>query len=427
MTVASGFRRIVLLASLPLALSVGAVGHAATQPSPSRPLHATPWPIYPLALDGRRDVALPATTLNASFPLSVEWPDAASPLVDPPFVAPPQPGFSNCDARDTSTFDYGYHASWFDVRANSTLQTVAERTIFTLDTGDSAFTGMIAVYRDAVPAAFERGVSALPTTLIACNRGKAISTSSSLAVPAFVSFVAEPGHSYYAEVASQTNFAVGGTLWLYLRALDVQPPSVRIQTNDQNLAQPGTETSFDVAWPDAGSGVDDSTVAASVTTLLGSKLLTTLVDQCHGVPDTNLRLAPGQFCRGRDTLRVRWPLSATAVTGRVEIDATDNAGNRGTASLRVNVRDRTPPEATVRTLKSVGRKAWVTVSCSEPGRLIVTLYGPGPDPRAAVAVRAAKATKVAFTRLRSGFYLVEVACVDLAQNRAATYRGVLIA
>ena len=419
------------MASALVTLLIGVSGEAATPAAPPRPLRTAPWPIYPLGLYGRRDIALVADTLNAGFPLLVDWPDPPlpgdppPPVLDPPFVAPPGPGYSNCDARDAASFDQGFHASWFDVRVNSSLQQVAERTIFTLDTGDSAFTGMIAVYRDAVPPAFDRSAPTLPTNLIACNRGKAASTSSSLAVPAFVSFIADPGHTYYAEVAAQTNFFYSQE-YLYLRALDVQAPAVRIQTNDQNLAEPGTETSFDVAWPDAGSGVDDSAVTTSVTTLSGSRLLSTLVDLCHGVSDANLVLAPGRFCRGRDTLRVRWPLGTAAVAGRVEIDATDRAGNRGVASLRVSVRDRTPPEVTVRALKSVGRKAWMTASCSEPGTLIVTLYGPGPDRTSVATVRAGKPAKAAFSRLRSGFYLVEFACKDASRNRAAAYRGLLI-
>jgi hypothetical protein len=216
--------------------------------------------------------------------------------------------------------------------------------------------------------------------------------------------------------------------------LDAQPPAVQISTPDQNQAQPGELMTFDVVWTgvaaDTGSGVpsNGSTATVRVTTNSPSGTPLATLRRAAGCPTVDTPGTPGigEYCLAHDTLKVRWPAGSTIVKGRVDLAATDLAGNLGTASLTLTVRDRTAPTVSFKKVKSVGRTATVTASCNERGHLWVHLFGPGPERKAVRSIAAGRAGTLRFTRLRSGFYLIQVQCEDLSKNRGNAFRGLLV-
>ncbi len=417
MGVPAGSIRIGLLAALVLVFGVAPA--FAGQPND------TPAGIHKVtsrAVDGLRvnayDIDLGASIVGLTVPATL-YDDTG----DPPFVRPPDTTASNC-AADVASYQSGQQVTrtlWYQIVPTMTAITFPERTEVSLDTAQTAFQGAIEVF-NSPPAPWTAGDPA-PGNIVACGLGP---TSTA---PAYVSFIALPGVTYYALVGSLTS---GGTFYLNIRETDVQAPKLNVGVNSL-LPGLGDVTRFTVTASDAGllaARPADVAVTFKRLTPAASGQPLTDAGACSGADPGR-----GTFCKTTNAngeltgVSVGWP--NVPGNGTVSVIAADRAGNVSTAGYTLHIRDRKAPTVwSVRAVPYSGARGHVTALCSEAGFMHVEIRdGNG-------RLRGGKSGSITLRRLSStrfrgswtsrrpvghGFFTVEVQCVDQAQNKSSRF------
>jgi hypothetical protein len=270
------------------------------------------------------------------------------------------------------------------------LGTFSDRTAITIDTLGSTYANAVAVF--AGPPAVE--------TLRHCERENLAGGAAS------VSFVTSTGVDYFVEVAATNG---PGRLKLFVRATDIQPPRVSIATTSlrpdlggRSIFSPAENTPRD-----EGSDLADPSIRPPVWT----------VDfAVDGGGTRQPRIASRLEDGG---IEVTWP-DGTRMIGRatVRLRVWDRAGNEGSATLTVTVRDREPPR--VRSglrLNERRRQVWARVRCTEAGRALVVLRSSrGNMAHPPIKLPAGKWRNARFPNVRPGVYIVTYQCIDMAGN-----------
>jgi hypothetical protein len=318
----------------------------------------------------------------------------ATTTAEEPFLASPN---ETSDCNDFAV--QGSDTVFYRLRqqlADATLVPLPERTSITLDTTDSSYATAIVVYREAI---------AQPNA-IRCER------SNLAAGAAMTTFVTEPDVEYFVEVASVGG---AGAMNLFVRATDIQPPTVVLSASPA-LGSPGRTTTFTVNATDDGSDVSTRAIEWTATYLPDNAP--------PGAAPTPLKVE--RSAEG-DQITVRWPAGTVPGTGQVIARAWDQAGNVGRSSLSIKVRDRQPPRVvsgTYRRQAARGRVA-ATIRCNEPGTATITLRvgGRGARPARGLKVQKGVARTVVFRSVpRPSVFQLEYVCFDRepARNQSAT-------
>jgi len=276
-----------------------------------------------------------------------------------------------------------------------------ERTLVTLDTTDTSYSTAIVVFKAAVDRPIPE------STVIRCERANLVGGA------ATTTFVTEVGFDYFVEIAS-----VGGvgTMNLFVRATDVQPPMLTL-TASPALGSPNGTTTFTVVETEDGSG----------------KSTGGFDWKAYFTPDGGTRTErPVLVAPEGDEATVRWPPGTVPGQGEVVVRKWDVAGNVGRASVRIRVRDRTPPTITQSGYRreTARRRIAAWIRCDEAGTASITLRASGSRPKFARALKVRKGVRrtVVFRAVRvPSVFQLEYTCEDRAANTSATrYRVDLI-
>jgi hypothetical protein len=338
---------------------------------------------------GNRNVPRYSDATGASFAAqNIDVTEATS-APDDPLLQTPNVEDSDCNNLPTS----GYRTVFYKIR-------LQERHALTIDTAGSQAPTILGLYEEGVSAA----------TLVSCARGNLVDSQTAL------TYVTRPGTTYFLEVAGTTPAAGPTKVNLFMRATDVQPPVLTITAN-QGDAQPGKRALFGLsATPDAGSGDDPAAMPVWTITFTPDGTSAPVELEATPVVDTN----------GYE-VRVQWP-GGRAGWGQARVTLTDRAGNVGSNTLKVRVRDRTPPTFSGRTERQrSGYRAdhrrnivWAWARCTERGWVQFQLLGPRRGRVTPKVPRAGVRKVVRWTKLPPGGYLLTYRCRDAAGNWSAT-------
>ena len=372
-------RRLGLVASLVVAALAAAPATPAAQPSvpPLGDLRGAPAELRVQNLVGERTLVADA----GGVVLSIDEGGATAAADDPPLVTSPVRPDSSCSGERAGA------SVWFRLRAPGGGE-FAERTHLVVDSRDSSYPNAIALYVGSPDA----------PNLRSCERENGVGRT------AYAELDVEPGGAVFVDVAATQGSP--GQLVLSPRAEDVQPPAVAMQAST-SAPQPSRTTDYTMvggAATDAGSGIAEATYAWRLT-----------FTPRDGSPAFDLPLttpAPG-------VVHVVWP--ARPGVGVMRVQVRDRAGNLGSASLGLTVRDRTPPRVRrvdVRLQPRI-RRITIVARCSEPGRFLITRIRGGRQYkgiRRVVVRRANRPVTVVFRHVARGTESMRFECVDAAGN-----------